>query len=157
MAALLDRADARGLIANVTGATLLVLLLNGLIFSLGWQDRSPSAPAFLPPPIVIALVWLGLFPCMACARWELNRATTGRVEKVSLLVLFALCATYPLYTGGLRSDVVGETANVALCLMTLGLIVRYRRSAPRAAVFLIPLALWLAFASVAGGFALAAD
>jgi tryptophan-rich sensory protein len=156
MLSLLDRSDRPGLVANVAGALGIVLLLNGLIFGLGWQGPSGYVPAFLPPPIVIGLVWLGLFPCMALSRWELNRAKARSSDKAGLVVVFALCATYPFYTGGLRGDLIGEVANVTLLLMAATLVIRYnRRRMPRAAAWIVPLVFWLGFASVAQGLAVA--
>jgi tryptophan-rich sensory protein len=154
MISLLDRPDRSGLVANVAGALGIVIILNALIFGLGWQDSSARAPAFLPPPIVIGAVWLALFPCMALARWELNRGVAVRTDKAGLIVVFALCAAYPFYTGGLNNDLVGEAANVTLMLLAAGLAARYLRRIPRAAAWLVPLVLWLSFASVAGAFTL---
>ncbi len=88
------------------------------------------------------------------ARWELNRATAERADKAGVIAIFALCAAYPFYTGGLNNDVVGEAANVALLLLAAGLAARYARRIPRATAWLVPLALWLTFASVAGAFTL---
>lgn len=155
MISLLDRPDVSGLIANIAGALGIVLVLNALIFGLGWAGTSPHAPAFLPPPIVIGIVWLALFPCMALARWELNRAMAERTDKAGLVAVFALCATYPFYTAGLRNDLIGEAANVALLLFAAGLAARYARRIPRATAWLVPLVLWLTFASIAGAFTLA--
>jgi tryptophan-rich sensory protein len=155
MVSLLDRTDRAGLVANVAGALIVVIALNALIFALGWETLSPRAPAFVPPPIVIAVVWLALFPCMALARWELNRRAATRVDKAGLIVVFLLCAAYPFYTAGLRSDIIGEAANVTLMLLAAGSAVRFARRIPRATAWLVPLVLWLAFASVAGGLTVA--
>jgi tryptophan-rich sensory protein len=155
MFSLLDRPDRSGLIANVAGALTIVVILNALIFGLGWAAASVRAPRFVPPPIVIGLVWVALFACMALARWELNRATSARSDKAGLIVLFALCAAYPFYTAGLKSDVVGEVGNVSLLLLTGWLAARYVRRVPRATAWLVPLVLWLSFASTAGAFTLA--
>jgi len=155
MFSLLDRPDRSGLIANVAGALTIVVILNALIFGLGWEGTSRRAPAFVPAPIVIGIVWLALFPCMALARWELNRGRALRVDKAGLIAIFALCSTYPFYTAGLNSDIVGEAANVTLMLLAGGLAARYARRIPRATAWLVPLVLWLSFASVAGAFTLA--
>jgi tryptophan-rich sensory protein len=154
MLSLLDRSDRFGLIANVGGALVIVVILNALIFALGWGTTPVRAPAFLPPPIVIGTVWLILFGCMALARWELNRAMAPRSGKAPLIALFTLCATYPFYTAGLQNDVIGEAANVTLVLFAGSLAACYARRVPRATAWLVPLVLWLAFASVAGAFAL---
>jgi tryptophan-rich sensory protein len=156
MLSLLDRPDRRGLLANVAGALGIVMLLNGLIFGLGWEGPSGYVPSFLPPPIVIGLVWIGLFPCMALSRWELNRAKARSSDKAGIVVVFALCATYPFYTGGLKGDLIGEVANVTLFIMAATLVIRYtRHRIPRAAAWIVPLLFWLGFASVAQGLAVA--
>jgi tryptophan-rich sensory protein len=89
------------------------------------------------------------------ARWELNRGGATRVDKAGLIVVFVFCAAYPFYTAGLRSDIIGKAANVTLMLLAAGLAVRLARRIPRATAWLVPLVLWLAFASVAGGLTLA--
>jgi tryptophan-rich sensory protein len=155
MVSLLDRPDRSGLVANLGVALTIVVILNALIFGLGWQDTSAYTPRFVPPPAVIGSVWVALFAFMACARWELNRAAARRIDKAGLIVLFVGCAAYPLYTAGLRSELVGEAANIALLTLTGQLAVRYARRIPRAAAWLVPLFLWLSFASFAVGFALA--
>jgi tryptophan-rich sensory protein len=148
----LDRPDRVGLITNVGVALAIVLVLEGLIFSLGWAATSARSPRFLPPPIVIGAVWIALFPCMALARWELNRAMSVGSDKAGLIALFMLCATYPLYTAGLSNDLVGEVANVSLCVLAGWLAAHYRRRVPRATAWLVPLVLWLCFASIAGAY-----
>jgi len=154
MVSLLDRADRSGLVANVGVALTIVVILNALIFGLGWQATSVHAPSFVPPPVVIGCVWIVLFAFMAFARWELNRAAALRIDKAALALLFFGCATYPLYTAGLKSELVGEAGNVALLVLAGQLALRYARRVPRAAAWLVPLILWLSFASVAGGFTL---
>jgi tryptophan-rich sensory protein len=155
MVSLLDRPDRSGLIANIAVALAIVLSLNALIFGLGWEATSAHAPRFVPPPVVIGLVWVALFVCIALARWELNRATAARIDKAGVIVLFALCAAYPLYTAGLKSDLAGEAGNVALLILTGRIAVGCARRAPRAAAWLAPLFVWLSFAAVAGAFTLA--
>jgi len=155
MLPILDRPDRRGLVANVAAAVIIVGILNGLIFGLGWQANSQDAPGFLPPPIVIGLVWCALFPCMALARWELNRVNGTRLDKSWMIVLFLACAFYPFYTAGLNNDLIGEVANISIEVIAVGLAARYIGRAPRATAWLVPLCLWLGFASVAGGFTLA--
>ena len=110
----------------------------------------------LPPSAAIAFIWCVLFACMAVARRELVRACAPRELRMTLLVVFGLCATYPAYTLGLRDDLIGEAANVALFVLSVRLIVRSAAVSRRAAVPLVPLALWLGFASVVGGCTLAA-
>jgi tryptophan-rich sensory protein len=155
MVSLLDRPDRSGLIANIAIALGIVLALNGLIFGLGWQGSSAHTPSFVPPAAVIGGVWVVLFLFMALARWELNRGAAQRSDKAGLIVLFIGCAAYPFYTAGLSSDIVGEAANLALLVLTGQLATSYARRLPRAAAWLVPLLLWLSFASVAQGLTLA--
>ena len=55
----------------------------------------------------------------------------------------------------LLSAIFDPARIVALEAVALGLGARYVRHAPRAAVWLVPLCLWLGFASLAGGITLA--
>ena len=98
----LERSDRRGLWLNLALVTALAVLVNGLIFALGW-NRSSADDArswFAPPDRVIAAVWVGLLGLLAVARWWLNasRAPDARRVKTCLTALVIVCLSWPGYS-----------------------------------------------------------
>ena len=109
----------RGLAANLVVFVGLPVVLNGVIFGLGW-NRASGPNVGIPPGWFVGSMWVVLFAGMGLARWLLLRAATGRAEQrrvewVSLLAF--LCLLYPLYTVGLRDDRVGLVGNVVTAVV----------------------------------------
>ncbi len=131
---------------------LAAAAVNGLIFSLGWDnDAGNITNPFLPPGWVIGIIWLILFGLMGAARWQLQQAATAPAKNLNRLMLgfIWLCLTYPLYTLGLSNALIGEVANILLLLLGIYLFIRLRMVAPRAAWLFLPVNLWLAYAAFA--------
>ncbi len=135
----------RGLTANLVVFVGLPLVLNGVIFGLGWQRPSGPQPG-LPPGWVVGSLWLVLFAGMGVARWLLLRARAG-AEWVSLLAL--LCLLYPLYTAGLRNDRVGLVGNVVTLVVALGVAVYAWRRVRVAGACVTAVCAWLLYAATA--------
>jgi translocator protein len=135
----------------MVGATIV---LNGLIFALGWDSSTASAaaktPAFAPPGWVVGLVWTAiLFPLMATARWQLNAyaepsASGARAVVTALLVCCLLWPFYSLALGSLTGGLIGN-------LLTIGIagyaIWRVRPISRNTALLIVPVVLWVMFAT----------
>jgi tryptophan-rich sensory protein len=127
------------------------LLLNGIIFGLGW-NRPRAKAAGIPPGWVVGGLWLLLFAGMGAARRELaNSSVTPlrarNTEWVSLLAY--LCLIYPLYTEGLRDDRIGLGGNIVTAIVGFAALEHTARRSRAAALFLLPTCLWLVYAGVA--------
>jgi tryptophan-rich sensory protein len=127
------------------------LVLNGIIFALGW-NRPRAKAAGIPPGWVVGSLWLLLFAGMGAARWQLESASTSlfrdrRAEWVSLLAF--LCLTYPLYTEGLRDDRIGLGGNIVTALVSFAAVERVAHRSQTAALLLLPTCLWLSYAAYA--------
>ncbi|MGA8939921.1 MAG: TspO/MBR family protein [Acidobacteriaceae bacterium] len=140
-----------GLAGNMVLFVGLPLVLNGLIFGLGWE-RSSGPQTGLPPGWVVGAIWLVLFAGMGIARWLLLRAavTRGdvnvrRVEWVSLLAF--LCLLYPLYTAGFSNLFDGLVGNVLTLVVAVPVAVYGFRRVRAAGAWLVPLCAWLAYAA----------
>ena len=139
---------------NLALFILLPLLLNGLIFGLGWNQGTRAAQGQLPgvpPGWVVGTLWMVLFAGMGVARWLLVRVRGGRwsvtAEGVSLLGI--LCLLYPLYTSGLRDDRVGLIGNVLTVAVAIPLtVVAWRRTA-KAGACIAAVCAWLLYAAAA--------
>jgi tryptophan-rich sensory protein len=128
-----------------TGACLVG---NGLIFALGWDScaRPQPQPGFAPPGWVIGVVWLGLFAVMGLVYGRLRQVKPS--ASWTMIALAAACLAYPLYTGGLQNARIGLIGNLATLAVTLGLIGYLKRIDRRSAVLLVPMTVWLVFASI---------
>ncbi len=127
------------------------LLLNGVIFGLGW-NRPRAKAAGIPPGWVVGGLWLLLFAGMGAARRQLADSSDSPLhersaEWVSLLAF--LCLLYPLYTEGLRDDRVGLGGNIVTAVVGFAALERSARRSRAAALFLLPTCLWLVYAGVA--------
>lgn len=146
-----DGADNRGLWANVAAAVAAVLLVNGLIFGLGWDagGGGDAGQIVAVPGYVVGVIWTLLFAAMATARWLLLRRGTDDARRVAGLVSLLLlsCLLYPFYALALHSRVAGLAGN----LLTIGFaaVAAFRaRPASRPAAALVSLVVaWVVFAT----------
>jgi tryptophan-rich sensory protein len=138
-----------GLAANQVVFVGLPLVLNGVIFGLGW-DRASGPQVGIPPGWIVGALWVVLFAGMGTARWLLLRAARRhedqqRAEWVSLLAF--LCLLYPLYTLGLRDDRVGLVGNLITAVVGIGVSVFAWRRVRAAGVWLAAVCAWLLYAA----------
>lgn len=151
MSAIVRRRSQRSLAANLAVFVGAPLLLNGVIFGLGW-NRPRAKAAGIPPGWVVGGLWMLLFAGMGTARWELENAPARlfgerRSGWVSLLAF--LCLLYPLYTEGLRDDRIGLGGNIVTAAVGVAALERVRHRSKTAALLLLPTCVWLGYAGVA--------
>ncbi len=151
MFASLNKPGALSLVLNVLLAVGAALVMNGLIFGLGWNRSTDYAtkPSFEPPGYVVGLVWEGLFALMATARWLLNsRSGTGASRAralVTLLIIFCLLwAFYSLAIGSLIGGLLGNLGTIAIASFT---VARLGAISKTAAFLIMPVVLWVTFAT----------
>lgn len=148
---ILRRRSRRSLAANLAVFIGAPLLLNGVIFGLGW-NRPRAKSAGIPPGWVVGTLWLLLFAGMGAARAELENApprlfSERRTEWVSLLAF--LCLLYPLYTQGLQDDRIGLGGNIVTGVVGVAAVERVSHRSRTAALLIAPTCLWLTYAAVA--------
>ncbi len=121
---------------------------NGLIFWLGLDSgaRPHPQPWLAPPGWVVGAVWLGLFALMGLIYARLREVRPR--ASWTMIALAAACLAYPLYTGGLRNAFIGLLGNFATLAVTLVLIGYLKRFDHRSAMLLVPMTVWLVFASI---------
>jgi tryptophan-rich sensory protein len=136
------------LTGNLAAFIVPPLVLNGIIFGLGWNGNTAPSP-FLPPGWLVGTIWMVLFTAMGIARWLLVRGEEAPSRSWLVSLLAFLCMMYPLYTLGLRSETIGLAGSVGTAVIAIWVAVRLV-SASRGAAALISLVLaWLMYASVA--------
>ena len=153
MSNLLGRKDTLGLSANIAFAVGIAGLGNGIIFALCWNGDGPgkTLPSFQPPGWVIGAVWTALFAAMGTARWAAIRdavALGHRHAARPITVLIFACFAYPYYTLGFRSVEIGLAGSIATMLAATFIAWRLIGLSRPAALFVLPTALWCAFATV---------
>lgn len=140
----------RSLWGNVLLFVGSVLVVNGLIFGLGFAGPSnpPPPSSHLPPDWVIGAVWTVLFCGLGVARYALLRVNAGR-DALLVTALAVFCLMYPFYTLGLRSARIGFIGNIATivaALLIAGFCLRHSRAAAACST---AVAAWVTFATLA--------
>ncbi len=140
-----------GLFATVAAFVLGALLINGVIFALGWGgDQARVQPWFAPPGAVIGSVWMVLFGLMGAARWLAASAggpgSAGAARSVLLLAIF--CALYPAYTRGLSSLEIALAGSLATLAAAGWVAWRLRPVSRTAAALVAAVVLWVVFATL---------
>jgi translocator protein len=149
MLALLNKPSRAGLWANIGILLVAVIVVNGIIFGLHWDNGGHRAvrPWYVPPGAVVGIIWTVLFMLYGAARWHYVRDTGERGWRSYLVTGFAaLCLAYPFYTGGLANMWIGLVSNALLLLVVIGLSVWLRPKSRRAAQCLIPTIVWMSYA-----------
>jgi hypothetical protein len=144
------------LAGNLAVFVLLPLVLNGVIFGLGWDRQSAGDKGQmvgLPPGWAVGAIWMVLFTGMGIARWLLvKRAPRWLAEGPSVLAF--LCLLYPLYTSGLQDDHVGLVGNVVTAAVAVPLAVMVWRRSRAASGCLAAVCVWLLYAAGATAYGL---
>ncbi len=146
---ILDRPDRTGLIFNTGIAVSSALLANGLIALVNpGEMSSPGSVNLQPPGYVIGFVWLVLFAAMGSARWLLLTKPVDTIPARRLILyLLLFCLSYPLYTLGLKSAVLGLLGNLLTIAFAIYVVIRVRRISPLSAALVSPVIVWVGFAS----------
>jgi tryptophan-rich sensory protein len=137
------------LAGNLAVFIVLPLVLNGVIFGLGWNRETAASKgqmAGIPPGWVVGTIWMLLFTAMGVARWLLIRRGAGRLVEGPSLLAF-LCLLYPLYTAGLRNDSVGLVGNIVTAAVALPVAVLVWRWSRAATGCLAAVCAWLLYAA----------
>lgn len=150
----LDQTTSHALLLNVVAAVGAASLMNGLIFSLGWNtpDDPARQPFFAPPGFVIGFVWMILFALMAGARWKLSGAVASgragaRSSRARVTTLIVFCLAWPLYSLALGSIVGGLLGCVVALVLAVVAVARASRVSMVACALVAPVPAWLLYAT----------
>lgn len=134
-------------------ALVAVSLAGGLASDTGssWYEGL-DLPPFQPPGPVFGIVWTVLYVLIAVAGITATRATAGTAAFRPVHLLFAVnlvlnvAWSWIFFQG--HAPVLAGIEVVVLLATTVTLAARLRGPAPRAALLLVPYALWVSFATV---------
>lgn len=141
------------LVVYVLTAMVLATAINAVIVfsdAAEWTGQLKK-PAFALSGLQMGLVWEFLFACMAAAFWFVRRTPPlpdRRAASTALLMMILVVLAFPFYAllpHSLLNTFVGTFASAFIAWVVCGVVTANSR---RAALLLLPLALWLSFASV---------
>jgi translocator protein len=116
--------------------------------------REIALPSWAPAPWLFGPVWVTLYVLMGVATWLVWRSRPGRDRREALgwyAVQLALNAAWtPVFFGLER---IGAAFALILLIppAVTAMILAYRRCSPLAALLLVPLWLWVGFATLLNG------
>ena len=138
---------------------LLALLVVAAAASLGFLATIPNIspwydelakPAFNPPNAIFGPVWMALYVLMAYAFWRVLRLRGETLARRAAIWLFlaqlALNALWSFLFFGAHSPVMGLADIVPQWLLIVATVAAFLPLDRRAALALVPLAVWVAFA-----------
>ncbi len=152
----LNHTSSHALALNVVATVGAASLMNGLIFTLGWNATVDPArePFFAPPGFIIGLVWMLLFALMAAARWNLNCAAISHAladnalsARARLTTLVLSCLSWPLYSLAIGSVVGGLIGCLASLALAVSAVARAWSVSRSSAALVVPVVVWLIFAT----------
>jgi tryptophan-rich sensory protein len=144
-----DRPTREGLVANVVIAFVFFCGINAAVFGFHLTTFNDSInPSWAPPTWFIGIVWPILFLLTAFARWMLNGSMDekARLLKSSLVAIFLIDVTHPIYTDGFRwygMALLGTIVPFALCVYFVMASWNVRRLASS---LMIPMCAWFVYA-----------
>jgi translocator protein len=157
MLEVLNSPEFSGLIANIAVSVFGTIVLNGLIFGLGWSRLDSPAlldptvlPKITPPGYAFGIIWTILFTFMGAARWLVGKSTNLQAasHQQLIVILIVFCLLQPLYSTAIGSRVGGLLGTLATVVLAAFTAVSVRSSSEFAALLIFPVALWTTFASI---------
>ena len=128
---------------------ILAILLNGLIYYLGWNNSSLKLKhTILPPGYIIGIVWIIIFGLLGYVHYLLYKLKGKFSIYSNIIVLFLIfCLAYPFLTNGLKEGNANILNLITLILsFVIGLIVITQ--SVKAFYYIIPLLLWASYVNI---------
>jgi benzodiazapine receptor len=111
-------------------------------------------PSWAPPSAVFGPAWITLYLLMGTATWLVWRAPPSRDRREALgwfAVQLALNAAWTPVFFGLENPAAGFALILTIPVAVTGMIISYARLSRLAAALLVPLWLWVGFATLLNG------
>ena len=150
---LINQSSKKSLGLNIALFLLIQIINSFLVFGLGW-DKGHN-PAFVQKPYVepsgalVGGVWLALYLLMSYSRWYLNRFTDQQIKKLksAITILLIWCSLYPFYTFAIDSAYGGLIGNSGIFSFSLFIIISSWKKVRSIAYLILPVLLWITFAT----------
>jgi tryptophan-rich sensory protein len=136
---------------HILAPVVAALLMNGLIFSLGWKIAKYQNPnPYIPPGGIVGLVWLVIFALLGYVHYCLYSGNRNRPTAASIaIVLFILYSlAYPILTTFSSNKNAFSLLNQgALLLATATTVLVYQENVALIP-YMIPLMAWTGYVNV---------
>lgn len=128
---------------HVVVPVVAALVLNGIIFSLKWNDaNNTKTNTYLPPGYIIGIIWVIILGVLGALHYRVK----GTVASYFVAGLITFCLSYPFMTAGLQS---GTWASI-LNLITLVLAFVTCIVIPKPEIgYMIPILIWSGYVNLA--------
>jgi benzodiazapine receptor len=116
--------------------------------------RELVLPSWAPPPAVFGPAWITLYVLMGTATWLVWRTPPSRDRREALgwfAVQLVLNAAWTPVFFGLENPAAGFALILTIPVAVTGMIISYARLSRLAAGMLVPLWLWVGFATLLNG------
>ena len=151
--AIFNQPSKASLVLHVVLFFIVQIIITSLVFGLGWDAGSNplyiQKPYVSPPGALVATVWIVLFFCMSIARWEFNKHDVNRIRRprIYATLLLIWCALYPFFTFAIDSVLGGIIGNAGIFVLSALIIHSSWNVSKRSSYLIIPVFLWITFAS----------
>lgn len=142
----------KSLLRSILFSICICTFLNILIFTIPFAaDTKSSATgpisSILGP--LVPFIWIILFGFMGAASYFFEKSNNFINKKANLIqFLIVLCAIYPIYTLGFRSELIGLYGNLTTLISSIFLIKHLWIKSLISALLIMPTTIWLILASI---------
>jgi len=129
---------------HVLAPVIAAILLNGLIYALGWNkdNQKSQQNKWLPPGFVIAIVWILILGLLGYTHYLVYPSTAAWVIVAAVLY----CLAYPFLTAGLQKHM--QFFNALSFFVALAVTISTFIQNNFSALFTIPFLLWTAYVTI---------
>lgn len=140
---------------GATSLVGLILLCNGVGFASAMVGnmglyQELVQPSWAPPAWLFGPVWTSLYILMGVATWLVLRAPATPTRRAALIIFafqLALNAAWTPVFFGLEAIGAGLVVIIAVDLAVVAMAIAYARIRPLAGMMIIPLVVWVGFAT----------
>ena len=132
---------------NILVPVVAALLVNAIIYALGWNKRvdGKEEVKHLPPGWAVGLIWVVILGLLGYLRFVLRESWIG---SITIVVVILYCLAYPFYTSGLKQD-IGRLMNVIALILAAVAAMVVAAINVWAVPYVLPLLIWSSYVNIA--------
>jgi tryptophan-rich sensory protein len=132
-------------IVHVIVPVVAAILINGLIYALGWnREQNDKSGKYLPPGYVIGIIWIIILGLLGYTHYLTYPSYASYI--IVMAVLY--CLAYPFLTSGLRAENAGMY-NLLSLIIAIAVIVSVGMKDINAIGYTIPFLIWTTYVNIA--------
>lgn len=126
---------------------IIAIVLNLIIFKLGWNNNSQGVSPGLPPGWVIGVIWVIILGILGYALY-LTVGLKDTVSSVLIVLLILACLAYPFYTSGLTMNSSAKLGNILTLIASYIVAIAIARRSPSVLPYMIPILIWGSYVNI---------